>query len=214
MQDAQAADDAAVRATLDGDAQSFGPLVARYQEVAFRAAYLVVRDADAAEDVAQEAFIRAYRGLARFRTGAPFRPWLLRIVTNLALNEVRARGRRRGLAEHVLRRAPAAPPRGDDPATRVVRDERDAALLRALRELRDDDQVVLYLRHFLELPESEMATALGVRPGTVKSRLSRAGARLREVIESRYPALAPGDSGAGNAADAVDLIEGADDGQG
>lgn len=211
MQDAQAADDAAVRATLDGDAQAFGSLVARYQEVAFRAAYLVVRDAGGAEDVAQEAFIRAYRGLARFRLGEPFRPWLLRIVTNLALNEVRARGRRRGLAERVLRRAPPGPAQADDPATRLVRDERAAALLRALRELSADDQAVLYLRHFLALPERELATALGVRPGTAKSRLSRAGARLRAVIESRYPALAPGGSEHG---ERVELVEGADDGQG
>jgi RNA polymerase sigma-70 factor, ECF subfamily len=207
MQDAQSADAEAVRATLAGHADAFGTLVARYQEVAFRAAYLILRDASAAEDVAQEGFIRSYRNLARFRVDDPFRPWLLRIVTNLALNEARARGRRRGLADRVLRRAPPERPVGEDPAAQVVRDERDAAVLLALRELRADDRTVLYLRHFLELTESELATALGVRPGTVKSRLNRASARLRAVIELRYPALAPG------AAEAAEMVGGADDDQ-
>lgn len=73
---------AAVERALAGDREAFGALVERHQEVAFRAAYLIVRDAQAAEDVAQEAFVRAYRELPRFRVGEPFRPWLLRIVQN------------------------------------------------------------------------------------------------------------------------------------
>ena len=79
-----------------GDQQAFGQLVTRYQQVAFRAAYLVVRESATAQDVAQEGFVRAYQGLSRFRPSEPFRPWLLRIVTNLALNEVRARSWRGG----------------------------------------------------------------------------------------------------------------------
>ena len=90
-------DDGAVRAARDGDRDALAALVARYQEVAFRAAFLITRDPAAAEDIAQEAFLRAYGALASFRIGEPFRPWLLRIVTNLALNAVRSRGRRQGL---------------------------------------------------------------------------------------------------------------------
>lgn len=181
-------DGAAIEAALAGDADAFGVLVVRYQQVAFRAAYLVVRDAEAAEDVCQEGFIRAYHHLRRFRVGEPFRPWLLRIVTHLALNHVRARNRRRGLFERLLR-APREHEAGPEPE--MVAGERRELVLRALEELPPDDRIVLYLRHFLDLPEREIATAIGKRPGTVKSRLHRAGGRLRAVIEERYPSLAP-----------------------
>ncbi|MEO6397431.1 MAG: sigma-70 family RNA polymerase sigma factor [Tepidiformaceae bacterium] len=171
------------------DRQAFGQLVTRHQEAAFRAAYLIVRERGAAEEIAQEAFLRAHAGLGRFREGEPFRPWLLRIVTNLALNEVRARSRRNGLLERLgwatARSAPAA--------DRVVLvDEEQRELWDAVNELGPEDRVVLYLRYFLELPEREMAVAIGKAPGTVKSRLSRASARLRTVIESRYPSLYAG----------------------
>jgi len=173
--------------SADGDPASFGALVERYQEVAFRAAYLIVRDAGAAEDVAQEAFIRAYRQLRTFRQGEPFRPWLLRIVTNVALNEVRARRRRTGL----LARAASLVAREQAPAphTEVAAGDDASALLRAISELPEGDRVVLHLRYFLELPEREIAAAIGKPPGTVKSRLHRAGKRLRAVVETRYPQL-------------------------
>ena len=83
----------AVRQSSDGDASASGQLVAQHQQAAFRAAYLILRDAQAAEDIAQEGFVSAYSQQSRFRTDDPFRPWLLRIVTNLALNEVRRRKR-------------------------------------------------------------------------------------------------------------------------
>lgn len=176
----------AIAAAVGGDAAAFGVLVERYQEVAFRAAYLIVREAAAAEDVAQEAFIRAYRQLDRFHQGEPFRPWLLRIVTNLALNEVRARGRRRGLVQRAgvfIRRSEPAP--DDEVASR----DQSAALLEAIAELPEDDRVVLQLRYLLELPEREIAAAIRKPAGTVKSRLHRASKRLRAVVESRYPQL-------------------------
>jgi RNA polymerase sigma-70 factor (ECF subfamily) len=152
----------------------------------------VVRDAAQAEDIAQEAFVRAFQSLSRFRAGEPFRPWVLRIVTNLALNEVRARNRRRGLLDRVvrLRQEPVAQPE------RIAEEgEEQAMVWAALNELREEDRVVIYLRYFLELPEREIALAIGQAPGTVKSRLSRASGRLREVIERRYPALRPSAGG-------------------
>jgi RNA polymerase sigma factor (sigma-70 family) len=181
-------ENAQVEAARRGDADAFAALVGRYQEVAFRAAYLVVRDAAAAEDVAQEGFVRAYQNLPTFHAGEPFRPWLLRIVTNLALNDVRARGRRLGLLERFGRQPEAPPPA---PETIAIEGEERALLLAAINELPPDDRLVLYLRWFLDLPEREIAGVIGKAPGTVKSRLSRAGARLRSVIEARYPALLP-----------------------
>lgn len=175
-----------------GDAASFGALVERHQEVAFRAAYLIVRDAAAAEDVAQDAFVRAYRQLHTFRAGEPFRPWLLRIVTNLALNELRARSRRSGLLGRIgmfTERSVEAP----DVAV-AARDEA-STLLRAIGELPEADRVVLHLRYYLDLPEREIAAAIGKPSGTVKSRLHRASRRLRHVIESNYPELREGVDG-------------------
>lgn len=182
----------AIGRAQDGDAGAFGVLVERHEEVAFRAAYLIVRDAQAAEDVAQEAFVRAYRQLASFRAGGPFRPWLVRIVQNLALNEIRSRGRRTGLAVRVgmFARRTADPPHAE-----VVAADDASLMLRAIAELPPDDRVILHLRYYLELPEREIAAAIGKPAGTVKSRLHRASARLRDVIERNYPQLREHDDG-------------------
>ena len=176
----------AIEASARGDREAFGSLVERYQQAAFRAAYVIVRDAATAEDVAQDAFVRAYRQMHRFRAGEPFRPWLLRIVTNLALNEVRGRQRRRGLFERATASAEieeAAPDAG------AVAHDDAATLLRAMGELAEDDRIVLHLRYYADLPEREIAAAIGKPAGTVKSRLHRASRRLREVVEAKYPQL-------------------------
>ena len=81
----------------EGDVIAFDTLVRAYEDVAFRVAYLIVRDEADAQDVTQDAFVRAYRSLAKFDVGQPFRPWLLRIVTNVALNPLRGRQRRNAM---------------------------------------------------------------------------------------------------------------------
>ena len=182
----------AIERAAAGDAASFGTLVERYQDVAFRTAYLIVRDAAAAEDVAQDAFVRAYRQLHTFRRGEPFRPWLLRIVTNLALNEVRSRTRRTGLLGRI---GSIAERTVEAPHEAVAASDDASILLRAISELPEDDRVVLHLRYYLELPEREIAAAIGKPSGTVKSRLHRASRRLREVIEAKYPQLREGIDG-------------------
>ncbi len=182
----------AIERAAAGDAASFGMVVERYQEVAFRAAYLILHDAAAAEDVAQEAFVRAYRRLHTFRRGEPFRPWLMRIVTNLALNEIRARSRRTGL----LGRIGIFAARSVEPPPEAVAASDDAsAMLRAIGELPENDRILLHLRYYLELPERDIAAAIGMPAGTVKSRLHRAGRRLRDVIEAKYPHLREGIDG-------------------
>ena len=186
MDSALNTESAEIAAAARGDAASFGALVERYQEPAFRAAYLLLRDAPAAEDIAQEAFVRAYRRLHSFRRDAPFRPWLLRIVQNLALNELRARKRRGGLAERV---GWASPSTAEAPDAQVAAADEASALLRAMDELPLDDRTVLHLRYFLDLPEREIAAAIGRPAGTVKSRLHRASQRLRQMIETKYPGL-------------------------
>jgi RNA polymerase sigma factor (sigma-70 family) len=184
----QAEEAARVAAARDGDADAFALLVAAHQEPVFRVAYLLLRDAAAAEDVAQEAFVRAHAALGSFRSGDPLRPWLLRIATNLALNEIRSRRRREGWLARLRLVRPSDPP---GPEALAVATDEQRELDAALRKLPPPDQQVLYLRHFLSLSEREMAAALGCAPGTVKSRLNRASARLRAVIERDHPGLVP-----------------------
>lgn len=168
-----------VERARQGDVGAYEQLVQLYQELAFRAAYLILADAAEAEDATQEGFTKAYYALARFRVGEPFPPWLLRIVTNEARNRRRSAGQRAGLAL----RAAQLSPQGDaapSPEAAAMAAEQRQALLAAINELREDDRTILAYRYFLDLSEAEMATALACRPGTVKSRLSRALGRLRD----------------------------------
>jgi RNA polymerase sigma factor (sigma-70 family) len=161
-----------------GDLVAYGDLVRRFQDVALRTAFLACRDAAEAEDAVQEAMIKAHRALARFRAGAPFRPWLLQIVANEARNRRRSAGRRAGLVLRVAEDRPsdAAAP---SPEAAILAGEARTALLGAMDRLSEEDRLVLGYRYFLDLSEAETAAALGIPRGTVKSRASRAIARLR-----------------------------------
>ena len=152
----------------------------RYQDVALRTAYLVAPEADAA-DAVQDAFVKAYAALPRFRDGEPIKPWLLRIVVNEGRNRRRSAGRRSGLA----RRAAMIEPRdvvGASPESEVLAAEARDHLFSALGRLREEDREVIGARYLLDLSEAETAQAIGIRRGTVKSRTSRALARLREAL--------------------------------
>jgi RNA polymerase sigma-70 factor (ECF subfamily) len=149
-----------------------------HQEVAFRAAYLVTGSAAEAEDATQEGFVKAWQALPRFREGAPFRPWLLAIVVNEARNRRRHAGRQAALA---LRAVDPGPAPTDEAAAERAEHER---LLRIVGGMREEDRLVIGYRYFLDLSEEETAEALGIARGTVKSRLSRALARLREQMEA------------------------------
>ena len=164
-----------------GDASAFEELVRRYEEIAFRTAYLVVGDADEARDAAQDGFLRAHAALGRFRVGAEFRPWLLRIVANAARNRRRSASRRADLALRAFRDA-ASGDVAPSPEVLLLAEERRRELLVAVNRLRADDRLVIALRWFLELNEEEMAGVLNCPRGTVKSRLSRATTRLRAAI--------------------------------
>jgi RNA polymerase sigma-70 factor (ECF subfamily) len=172
-----------------GDPDAFAALVRAHQDVAFRTAMLITRNAADAEDAAQEAMVKAHRALHRFRPGEPWRPWLLAIVANEARNRRRSAGRREGLAARAA--APDAPVSSATPApeSALLSEERRAELLGALARLREEDRLVLGCRYLLDLSERETAHALGCRPGTVKSRTSRALDRLRAELGSREVVL-------------------------
>lgn len=150
-----------------------------HEEVAFRVAYEITRDASEAEDAAQEAFVKAYRALDRFRGGSPFRPWLLAIVANEAKNRRKAAGRRMGLALRAEKGGLLATSH-PSPEADVLTSERREELLAIVEGLRGEERMVISCRYFLGLSEKETAAALGCARGTVKSRLSRAIGRLRE----------------------------------
>jgi RNA polymerase sigma-70 factor (ECF subfamily) len=178
-----------VERARQGDVAAYEELVRRYQDLATRTAYVIAGGADAL-DAVQEAFVKAYASLGRFRAGSAFRPWLLRIVANEAINRRRAARRHANLS---LRAAEGRPP--DDavpsPETAALAQERQRELLAAVNRLRPEDRLVIAYRYWFDLSEAEMAEALGCAPGTVKSRLSRALGKLRKRLSQGPLALAP-----------------------
>ena len=163
-----------------GDTHAYTELVHRYQGIAFRTAYVVAGDAADAEDAAQDGFVKAWRALGRFRRGAPFRPWLLQIVANEARNRRRSAGRRAHLALRVAGGASSGDAAPSPEASLLAAEQRDE-LLAAVNALPEEQRAVISLRYFVGLSEDEVAQALGVAHGTVKSRTARALDRLREV---------------------------------
>ena len=171
-----------------GDMDAYTSLVQQYETLAFRAAYWITRDDAEAADAAQEAFVRAYRALDSFTAGQPFRPWLLRIVTNQALNHMKASARRERMNERYteqlkLREEAASPEHA------AMEREKHARLMQAVQRLNADEQTLIALRYFLELPEAEVAQALQTPVGTIKSRLHRTLNKLREVIRRDFADL-------------------------
>ena len=174
-------EDELVERACRGDGAAFGTLIRDHQEIAFRTAYLITRNAADAEDAVQTALVKAFHALPRFRRGAPLRPWLLAIVANEARNRRRSAGRR----EHLALRAAHDLPSGDaapSPEGSLLAAEQRQTLLAALETLREEERLVLSCRYLLDLSEEETAAALGVRRGTVKSRTSRALGRLRAQL--------------------------------
>jgi RNA polymerase sigma-70 factor, ECF subfamily len=161
-----------VRAAQRGSAEAFAELFRRHWPRAHRAAWLVVHDATAAEDVAQEAFLAAVRSLDRFDRRRPFGPWLHRIVVNRAIDYARARELRREVAD--LGVEIAAVDRSQAPSEDV---------LAALAALPPDQRAVIVMRHLLGFTPGEIASALGLPRGTVNSRLRRGLDGLQEAVE-------------------------------
>ncbi len=177
-------DEAAVIARVRaGEPEAYAELVRAHTGIAIRAARALGAGADA-EDVVQQAFIKAYCSLGRFRDGAAFKPWLLSIVANETRNTVRTAVRQRTLAGREAAFVEAEPliPEAADPAVAAVETERRTALLAALEQLSEEHRLVVTYRYLLEMDEPETAQALGWPRGTVKSRLNRALRKLSRLL--------------------------------
>jgi RNA polymerase sigma-70 factor, ECF subfamily len=174
-------DEVLVERARRGDRDAYGELVRRHERVALRVATIVLGTHEGAHDVAQDAVLRAYRGLPGFRGGSPFGPWFLRIVANCARNDRRSRGRRANLALRAAGQRVVSGPSAEE--TAIVHDDM-ARVVAAMNQLPEIDRLVLALRHVEGMTEAAMAEVLECAPGTVKSRISRALDRLRAVLEA------------------------------
>jgi len=174
-----------IERTLAGDDEAFGDLVERHQRVVFNIAYRMLGNRQEAQDVAQEAFWRAYRGLGGFDLSRPLTPWLYRIATNLSLNRLR---RKQAPTVSLDAPPPGQPDAADplpvpDPAAgpsdRLLQVEAQAQIRQAILTLPPADRAVIELRHFQGLSYGEIAAALDTSLSSVKSRLFRARRKLR-----------------------------------
>lgn len=172
----------AIAAAKSGDVGPYDYLVAKYMKRVVSIAWNIVRNHHDAEDLAQEAFVKAYQNIGRFRSGEPFGPWIYRIVTNLGLDALKHRNRYRqeelSDAEPATRRDDAdLPARTNEIASRI-----DAAL----DELPEHQRVVARLNLVEGFDHAEVATMMGLAEGTVRSHLSLARRRLREQLSDLY----------------------------
>lgn len=171
-----------VTAARQGDVAAWEYLVRQYQQPTFRLAYLILKNVEDAEEVAQEVFVRAFQALHTFDEKRPLQPWLMQITRNLARNRQRSLGRYWAAIQRWRQKVPVA--------ETGVTDSQDAQLLwQAVQQLKPTAQEIIYLRYFLEFSEAETAEILQIKKGTAKSRLSRALAQLRQVIDTDFQEL-------------------------
>src|SRR5918999_960788 len=163
-----------VRGAQRGSVPDLEALFRTHWPRAFRAAYLVVHDAAAAEDIAQESFLAALRALDRFDRSRPFGPWLHRIVVNRAIDWTRARSLRREVGDEQLAATEARP----EPPRRALPE----GVAAALADLSPEHRAVIVLRFLLEYTPGEIAELLDVPRGTVNSRLRRGLDHLGELL--------------------------------
>ncbi|HSD30019.1 MAG TPA: sigma-70 family RNA polymerase sigma factor [Vicinamibacteria bacterium] len=162
-----------------GDLAAFEEVVRQYQRRVYGVALRIVRAHDVADDVAQEAFVRAWRSLDRFDLARPFGPWVCRIAANLAVNHVRSPRAR----EEALPDGHAETPSGDrGPLGAILDAEAKRVLDEAVAGLGPEQRAVFVLRAVEEMSYAEIAEALGISQGTVMSRLFRARERLARAL--------------------------------
>lgn len=191
----QAPDEAFLLARArQGDLPAFEEIVRRHQRRVYGVALRIVRSHDVADDVAQEAFLRAWRSLDRFDLGRPFGPWVCRIAANLAVNHVRSPRSREDPLPEGYGETPAS---GADPLGCVLDAEARRVLDEAVAALSTEQRAVFVLRAVEEMSYQEIGDALGLPVGTVMSRLFRARERLARALGPYLGPAARGHGGGG-----------------
>lgn len=194
-QPAADADAAEVARARGGDDAAFEALVSRHERTVWRVCRRMLGDPDEATDATQEAFLRVFRALGRFRGEATFRTWVIGIAMNVCRNHLGSAAARLGRNAVPLDDSPAGggtrplplPDPAPDPEALAQSAEVREALERALGRMAPEHREVIVLAEIHDMPHDEIAAATGVRPGTVKSRLSRARAALRKELEGVWP---------------------------
>lgn len=172
----------AIARVQDGDLEAYDTLVSNYLRRVVAIAFGIVRNAHDAEDLAQEAFVKAYQSIGRFQAGSPFGPWIYRIVTNLSLDVVKHR--RRFRHEELAGTEPAG--RRDDAALPAMSNALGERIDAAIRELPEMQRIVARLHLVEDFGAAEIAAMMGISDGTVRSHLSLARAKLREKLADLY----------------------------
>ncbi|GAB4374022.1 MAG: RNA polymerase sigma factor RpoE [Acidobacteriota bacterium] len=184
MDDRQGQDLVLIERALAGDAEAFGDLVSRYQNMVASVAWRFGTPRDEIEDLVAEVFLKVYRSLDRYRPEHPFSTWLYRVAQNEAVDRARRRRREAGRADE-LPETIAAPGQGAGRA--MLADERARLLRQALAELPAHYREVLALVHFEEMRVEDAARALGIPEGTAKTRLMRGRRALGRLLARRWP---------------------------
>ena len=187
---------ALIQAAQRGDLNAFNELVLFYQRQVFNLAYRIMGDEDSAADATQEAFISAYRGIGRYRGGS-FKAWLMRIVTNACYDELRRRKRRPTSSLDALYVTDAAPgevlmSESEGPEAYARRQDLNRTLHAGLQTLPEEQRTTLVLSDVQGYDYQEISQITGVSLGTVKSRLSRARAKMRDYLLAQEELLPAG----------------------
>jgi len=173
-----AADEDLVRACVGGDRSAFDMLVVRYQRQVYRLCYRFVGNHEDASELAQDAFVRAYRALPKFERTAKFTTWLHRIAVNVCLDRVGAKGPRHEALDVQMA---AGDERADD---RLMRGERAARVRAAIARLPEKQRATLILRAYHDLPHEEVAKIVGGSTGSSKTNFFHALAKLKKLLET------------------------------
>ena len=178
----------AIAQAKKGDADAFAFLVETYETSVYRLALRMCGNAHDAEEVAQEAFVAAWKGLPSFRGESKFSSWLYQLTTNAAIDFLRREKRHRAATPLEDELEPASP---DTPQQAVEEDEVRQALQQALDSLTPEHREIFLLRQMRQLSYEEIGRLLHLEPGTVKSRLSRAKKQLRQILTQKGNLFAP-----------------------
>ena len=182
-----------LRRAQNGDPEAFGQLMEPLEQLVWRVCWHYTGNREAAEDCGQEAMVRIWRSLESYRGECALESWVYRIAANCCMDWLRKKKRDRSVSVEPLREQ-GFDPADDAPGTeeQVVQKDERRRLREAIRQLPDDQREALILTQLEKVPYEEAARALGVSEGTVKSRVNRAKARLKEILSGERELSPPG----------------------